>query len=182
MSYSKNVFLSMLLSGSLGLTLSACTDEEVITKEPSAQQLLEEGKKLSQGQGVPKDASRAAQLISRAALLGSTEAQRLLGHMYSKGDGVGQDLIRAAEWFAEAGNHGDTESQYILGNMYVTGRGMPKDERQAVEWLKKAADSNYVPALLKLGELYDEGILVNALAYASVASCNGVFQLSVPVS
>ena len=62
------------------------------------------------GDGVPKDLSRAAQLMSRACDLGSARGCSQLGSMYATGEGVPKDPTRAAALFKQACEKGLTKA------------------------------------------------------------------------
>lgn len=66
------------------------------------------------GEGVPKDLMRAAQLYCEAARAGDPEAMFGLGWMYANGRGVGHDDALAASLFARAASYGHAYAQRML--------------------------------------------------------------------
>jgi TPR repeat protein len=93
------------------------------------------------GEGVPKDYSKAAEWLVKAAEQGHANAQFLLGTMYTDGKGVLKDSIKAAEWLAKAAEQGDASAQHIIGMMYADGDGVPKDLVMAYKWTNLAGAS-----------------------------------------
>ena len=69
---------------------------------------------LEHGEGVPKDALKAAALYCTAARAGNTEAQFNLGWMYANGRGVAHDDAVAASLFALAAAEGHAEAARML--------------------------------------------------------------------
>src|SRR2546426_1120946 len=121
------------------------------------------------GDGVPKDAAKAAEWWQKAATQGDAPAQYGLGRMYYKGEGVPKDAAKAAEWWQKAAAQGDAAAQYGLGGMYYEGEGVPKDDAKAAEWHQKAAAQGDAVAQELLALMYNEGIGVpsdGVLAYA----------------
>jgi soluble lytic murein transglycosylase-like protein len=65
------------------------------------------------GEGVPKDARRAAELYCEAARMGSADALFGLGWMYANGRGVGRDDAVAGALFAQAAAAGLSQAQQL---------------------------------------------------------------------
>jgi TPR repeat protein len=105
-----------------------------------------------QGQGVPRDMTKAIQWLEKAATLGDSRAQFELGMAYERGLGVERDPKRAAQWFRRAAEQGDSTAQFNLGVMLATsyGKGLehssPEERAEAVEWLEKAAAGHHPDA------------------------------------
>lgn len=76
-----------------------------------------EAKALEFGDGVPRDAVRAAELYCRAARFGDAEAQYSLAWMLTNARGVQRDEAQAAHLFAAAAEQGMTQAQNILARM-----------------------------------------------------------------
>lgn len=53
---------------------------------------------------------------------------------------------------------GNREAQYELGCAYETGRGLPVIPEEAALWLSQAADGDHTTALIRMGELYLDGV------------------------
>ena len=69
------------------------------------------GNRYLMGDGVPKDAGRAAQWYRKAAEQGHAAAQRNLGYAYRHGEGVPKDAAQAAQWYRKAAEQGDAVAQ-----------------------------------------------------------------------
>ena len=86
------------------------------------------------GDGVPKDYQKAAQLFRLAAEQGDIEAQINIGDMYYYGDGVPLDYNEAVKWFRLSAEKGNSDAQYRLGFMYADGYGVIEDNVYALMW------------------------------------------------
>ncbi|EJK71551.1 hypothetical protein THAOC_06991, partial [Thalassiosira oceanica] len=67
--------------------------------------------------GLAKDVSRAIELWTEAAELGSLDAHHNLGRTYYKGDGVKEDKPRGIRHLQQAAMKGDVESRCKLGDV-----------------------------------------------------------------
>ena len=111
----------------------------------------------AQGDGVPKDATKAVEWFQKAAVQGDARAQRNLGLSYAYGDGVPRDVANAVEWYQKAAAQGDAGALLILGLMYAYGDGVPRDATKAVEWFQKGAAQGDASAQHNLGLMYAQG-------------------------
>jgi len=66
------------------------------------------------GDGVAKNAAKAAEWYEKAAEQGSDFAQYKIAEMYAKGDGVPKDTAKAAEWWQKSAAQGNTDAQESL--------------------------------------------------------------------
>jgi TPR repeat protein len=123
--------------------------------EPRA--MLELGKIYAAGDGVGKDAEKAAGWYRKAADLGNASAMVFLGALYAQGAGVPKDLAEAAKWLRKAADAGNAVAMDGLGQMYANGQGLPVDAAQAVIWYRKAIENNNAPAMYHLGLLLENG-------------------------
>jgi len=119
----------VILSISLGLTLSACSSPEEN----------------------PIDTLRAA------AEAGDMEAQLRLGVMCDHGEGLPEDDLLAMHWYQLAAEQGSPAAQVNLGVLYDRGGTIPEDNATAVRWFGKAAEQGYVLAYFALGVMYGTG-------------------------
>src|SRR5438445_9415436 len=85
------------------------------------------GRMYYNGDGVPKDAAKAAEWWQKAAAQGHAQAQRGLGWIYANGEGVPKDVAMAVEWYEKAAAQGYATARYNLGWMYYIGDGETKD-------------------------------------------------------
>jgi TPR repeat protein len=83
---------------------------------------------------------RESALIIKAAELGSTKAQHLLGVYYATGDsGYPKNEQEAVKWYKLAAEAGDSDAQHNLGTMLLYGEGTAKDPIGARRWLERSA-------------------------------------------
>ena len=110
--------------------------EELIQKAKAgdAEAETELGEIYASGEGLPKDASKAANLFQQAAEKGIAKAQFHLGQMYSRGEGVPQDSARAADLVKQSAVNGYAKAQTLLASMYAKGEGVTRDEVLAYVW------------------------------------------------
>ncbi len=76
-----------------------------------------EAKALEHGDGLERDAVRAAQLYCRASRYGDAEAQFSLAWMLTNSRGIERDEAQAAHLFAAAAEQGYLQAQNILARM-----------------------------------------------------------------
>ena len=117
-----------------------------------------------------KTEAEQAQLLHKAADLGSMGAWAMLGLCYAAGElGVTTNPTESFKWYSKAAEAGDSKSQYEIGFMYLLGEGTKKDTTQAVKWLKNAAETGHVSAYDLLIQIYEEGTPEIAKDSASAA-------------
>lgn len=86
-------------------------------------------------------------------------AQNMLGIMYAEGQGLARDDKLAANLFFKAQVLGSLEASANLGRMYAEGRGVAQDNRMALQLFREAAQGGYRPAMLRLAEILENGLL-----------------------
>jgi TonB family protein len=85
--------------------------------------------------------------LRRAAVLGSREAQFLLGNRYEKGDGVKPSMDRAKNYFRLCAAGGERECQVRLGHLMFDAANRPDYEyEQALAWFSLAAEQGSADA------------------------------------
>jgi uncharacterized protein len=176
------VLLALVSAMSLGLMgcgeqTGSQTKQEVVARAPTPEQefalLLKKaeaqeteaqfqlGLRYKNGEGVPKDATRALEWFQKAAAQENAGAQFLLGSMYNDGDSVAVDTAKAVEWFQKAAANGHAFAHHTLGLMYQYGQGVTKDIPKAIDWYQKAAllkdDFSKSSSLTNLGLIYRYG-------------------------
>ncbi len=77
----------------------------------------QEAKALEWGEGLPRDAVRAAELYCRAARHGDAESQFSLAWMLTNSRGIERDEAQAAHLFAAAAEQGYAQARNILARM-----------------------------------------------------------------
>jgi TPR repeat protein len=116
---------------------------------------------MYEGQGLAKDAARAAAMYSREVALlskacdaGDPSSCNDIGDRYRYDFWGKKDFVRAAESFSKACDGGSADGCKSLGSMYLGGVGVPKDFYKAVALQTKACN---------LGD--GDGCFIAALAY-----------------
>jgi hypothetical protein len=115
------------------------------------------GRRYYNGEGVPRDLGKAAELFQKAAEQGNADSQNNLGRLYYNGEGVPRDLGKAAELFQKAAEQGNADAQRALARLFVRGEGVPRDLGKAAELYQKAAYQGNVDAQFSLALLYEKG-------------------------
>jgi TPR repeat protein len=94
------------------------------------------------GQTLPQDIKRSAELLRLAADAGNPEAQYALATFYKEGTGVEKDLEKAATLLQAAAlaDNVDAEVEYAIA--LFNGTGTPRNQPAAVALLRKAARQN----------------------------------------
>ncbi len=96
---------------------------------------------LLNGQGQPRDESKAATWLQRSADRGMPEAQYQLGRLYFDGRGVPRDAVAEATWYRRAAEGGYPLAQHELGVLLHLGEGVDRDPVEAYAWFA-TADAN----------------------------------------
>ena len=123
----------------------------------SFEDCFELGESYRKGDGVPRDARRAAEFYERACDGGYAPGCYNLGKSYSEGEGVGQDWAQAAElyWRACEGGYGGGCNN--LGHLYAEALGVPVDRGRAAEFYERACDDGFAEGCYNLGDSYTAG-------------------------
>jgi TPR repeat protein len=90
----------------------------------------------SNGEGVEKNKSTAAEWFLKAASTGDREAQLNYGLFLD--DEMGQ-YAAAREWYEKAAAQGDYDAMNNLGQLYDNGRGVERNKSTAAAWYLKGA-------------------------------------------
>ncbi len=114
--------------------------------------------RLQKGQGVAKDAARAAYWYTRAAEQNIAPAQLNLGIMYLRGEGVQANLSQGRSWLERAANLGDNRASYALAMI---------DEQQ-----QRLVDAYKWYDLSSRDVMLDEGVRNRARAKVSQLAVN----------
>ncbi|KAI9206617.1 uncharacterized protein BJ171DRAFT_421716 [Polychytrium aggregatum] len=128
---------------------------------PGTQQVAESqfevGICYANGHGVPREDTKAAEWLAKAAQQGHAAAQYTLSLCYNDGIGVHKDRSAAAHWLTKAAEHGHPDAQYRLGKHHLNGRRTATDLILAVNWLAQAAELGHVEAQYMLGSMFYHG-------------------------
>ena len=104
--------------------------------------------------GLKKDTSRAVELWTKAAELGSVDAIKFLGDLYSQGRlGLKKDMSQAVELWTKAAELGSVDACYDLGRIYDDGLVVEMDVSKSIRFYEQAAVLGHPLARLLLGEL-----------------------------
>lgn len=142
MEFTKGDLLSVLQAANIG--------------NPNAQNEL--GMMYTNGDGVAKDAEKAADWFRKAAEQGDANGQALIGLAYYRGNGVATNYDKAADWFLKSAEQGSDLAQDYLGDMYKYGYGVGKDDEIAARWYRMAAEQGNTNAQFSIAVMYQDGI------------------------
>lgn len=99
------------------------------------------------GGRVPKDETKAIELLGQAAARGDDYARVILGDMLLEGDGVAADWRSGADLIAKSAGNGFAPAQFRLGLIYLVGEeSTPQDDVESLAWFILAAESGSKPA------------------------------------
>lgn len=111
--------------------------------------LRAEARAYEHGEGVPRDAIRAAKIYCEAAGSGDAEAQYNLGWMHANGRGVVRDDAVAAYFFTLAARQGHAQAQSMLRYVGVPSTQMP----ECLDGIDPQAYADATPAQRRLIDL-----------------------------
>jgi TPR repeat protein len=99
----------------------------------------------------------AAEWSRQAAEKGNARGEAYYGVALLNGAGTGMDLNDSVLAFKESAGQGDAMGEFYLGRAYETGQGiLSKDDGRARQLFAQSAAQGYAPALMTMGELYQE--------------------------
>ena len=118
------------------------------------------------GIGVKKDKSEMKVWYKKAALRGSTNAIRNLAfHSYV----YEEDFPKTIDLLVKVYNLGDFRVAFTIGKRYENAGNKYRSLEEAYKWYKIAGDEcNHVEALIKLGDFYQEGEVVDKCIQRSI--------------
>jgi TPR repeat protein len=97
------------------------------------------GFRYSNGDGVPKDFSKAVKWLRKAADQSNVQAETALGYCYATGQGVAKEQTEAAKWYRKAAEQNFAQAQISLALSYALGQGVVKDYVESYKWTLLAA-------------------------------------------
>ena len=109
------------------------------------------------GEGVPKDFSKAVRWFRKAAGQSNAHAQYYLGSCYANGEGAAKNKVEAVKWYRKAAEQSNVQAETALGYCYATGQGVAKEHTEAAKWYRKAAEQNFAQAQISLALSYALG-------------------------
>ena len=150
------LFVAMLMSVALSAIAQEETEGQQRPFDPEAlQQLAGRGNSDAQfelgvrylgGDGMPKDAAKAAEWFQKAADQQHLGAMNAMGTLYQEGLGLSKDEKKAFEWFQKSAKYGFPLAQQNLAECYDNGKGVEKNEAEAFKWLGRSAHQDFAPA------------------------------------
>lgn len=93
------------------------------------------------GEGVKKDEQQGGEWYAKAAELGSTPAQRKLGHILGDKKSKFYNPEESFYYYEKAANGGDAEAQYETARRYLSGEGVEKDLQKSSYWMRQASEN-----------------------------------------
>ncbi|CAO0799487.1 unnamed protein product [Mucor circinelloides] len=129
---------------------------------------------LFHGQGIATNHQKAFHYMKLAANNSNKYAQFIMGFYYEYGILVKQSTQTSKTWYERSANQGFAEAQTAIANLYINDIDVAVDDKKLVEissenqlikekalsWLSKAIEQENASALIRLGALHEEGILV----------------------
>lgn len=108
--------------------------------------------------GPRRDPAAAAELLTEAAKVGSTEAMLELSRLYARGDGVPFDFDRARQLIADAITAGELRrGSWFLAELYARAEPPNRDMALAAEAYERAADLGDPWSMIELGRILATG-------------------------
>ncbi|KAK4509315.1 uncharacterized protein ATC70_007666 [Mucor velutinosus] len=129
---------------------------------------------LFHGQGIATDHQKAFHYMKLAANNSNKYAQFIMGFYYEHGILVKQSTQTSKMWYERSANQGFAEAQTAMANLLINDIDVVVDDKKlidissghqslkdrALSWLSKAIEQESASALIRLGALHEEGILV----------------------
>ena len=116
----------------------------------------------------------AGQFLSRAAELGSAEAQFELAQLFEIGLGVEQDIARALQLYEMSAAQEFPDALNDLGFIYYQGGlGVTRDPKKGLTYFERAADLRQPQAMFNFAALIDDGVIVGK---GPVEAANYLYQ------
>ena len=119
------------------------------------------GESYLEGEGVPRNPARAADLFRRACEGQYPEGCYNLGYLYTAGEGVGFDDFRATDLFRRACEGGYPGGCTALGHSYQIGHGVLLNISRATEFYRKACNQGEMYGCTALALSYYRGFGIN---------------------
>lgn len=108
--------------------------------------------------GSQRDPAAAAELLTEAAKVGSTEAMLELSRLYAKGDGVPPDFAKARQLIEDAIAAGEARrGNWFLAELYARADEPNRDMAKAVVAYQAAADLGDPWSMVELGRILATG-------------------------
>lgn len=120
--------------------------------------MLDYGKWLYEGNGIPRDCNKAIEYLSKIGEENNLEAQKLLVAIYKGYNGINPDMEKEMYWVTKAADNNDAESVLSLAQAYELGiKGLKKDNKLSFAMYEKAANLGNTEAIIKMCLAYGYG-------------------------
>ena len=111
----------------------------------------------SNGTGVDKESSRAAERLAQSCDRGDADDCFHLGYMFANGDGVSKNSTRAANLYKKACTAGNSDGCFNAGLMFANGNGVTKHPRTAANLYAKACTGGDADGCFNAGFMFANG-------------------------
>ena len=101
--------------------------------------------------GYYKDTSKGLEMLEKACLKGSVEANFLLGMVYLMEDDVSCNVPLGIEHLKSASQNDFLVANYHLGMLYMTGQLVKQNKQAAAKWFTKSAENGHAPSQYAIG-------------------------------
>lgn len=170
-------YIIVLLCSLLASVVFASTDNQVPkvikTMTPNEEYVL--GNNYLKGNNnIPKDSSKAAKWILKAAIDGDVNAMLEVSAVFLET----HHYEEAFHFLTLCSNKGNADCKFLLGTLYLYGNGVPKDYNKADQLFYDAIKGGNFAALEQLGEMYETGTgetkdLQKAFQFYQLSADNG---------
>jgi len=138
-------------------TPEPATVRPAVSQRNRATTLYRQSLRYLEGNGVPVDLVRAADLAGQAADLGSPDAQYLIGINPDLRAALQRAPEPAVVWLTKAALQGHGRAQYRLAQAWETGDGVSRDLAWAALWFNRAAERGIADAEFSFALLQARG-------------------------
>ena len=171
----KKLLYTLLASFFLSLNASAWAIDPPEPDEYTPEQVATFQKQAEQGDRVAQyrlglayeramgeleeDPEKALEWYEKSAKQGYYKAYSQIGYLFDDCGPLSTDYVKARVYYEHAVKlePNDPLANYFLGWLYKEGDGVKQDVAKGIEFLKKSANENYQPAMLTLGNIYQNG-------------------------
>lgn len=156
----------LLLAALFALTLSGTTNAQTPSFESLKAACIEgnqtactdAGIRMTDGDGIPKDEVRGAQLFGTACIRNDARACMLWGYALENGRGTAMNLPEARKAYEGGCTGGNALGCNNAGVMYHAGKGGPRDEALAKSFYSKACEMDLGLGCRNLGVLHADAV------------------------
>lgn len=137
--------------GNYGANIKVVVQEGGSSGGSSASELVSQGKRYLNGDGVEESDEKATECFRQAAEMGDPEGMVCLGEMFEYGYGCDIDWVKAHKWFKASAETGCGHGEFRLGWLYdnadsypdLQAAGFHRDPRKVRELYHRAFEHGY---------------------------------------